>query len=139
MPAARSSSSLAASRSPIPVSASPQRDQQPAPGLVFPGRPGQAEGGQGHLEQPGRFFVGQQRQRAAPGPLGVADRLAGLAGAAARRRLEEMVRQLGQVRVQVRPVKRLQGLTGLLVQPKPLPGRDGLIPVSYTHLTLPTN
>ena len=38
-----------------------QREQQPAPGLVLPGRPGQAEGGQGHPEQPGRLFVGQQR------------------------------------------------------------------------------
>jgi hypothetical protein len=38
-----------------------------------------------------------------------------------------MAGQLGQVRVQVLPVKRFQGLAGLLVQPKPLPGRDGLI------------
>jgi hypothetical protein len=89
---------LAHPRQPIP-----QRDQQPAPGLVLPGRPGQAEGSQGHPEQPGRFFVGQQRQRAAPGPLGVADRLAGVAD---RRGLEEVVGQLGQVRVQILLVKR---------------------------------
>ena len=101
-----------------------QREQQPAPGLVLPGRPGQAEGGQGHLEQPGRLFVGQERQRAVPGALGVADRLAGVAD---RRRLEEMAGQLGQVRVQVLPVKRLQGLAGLLMQPKALAGRDALI------------
>ena len=107
-----------------PVQRIPQRDQQPAPGLVLPGRPGQAEGSQGHPEQPDRFFIGQQRHRAAPGPPGVADRLA---GAADRRRLEEMAGQLGQVRVQVLLVKLLQGLTGLLVQPKAPAGRDAVI------------
>jgi hypothetical protein len=38
-----------------------------------------------------------------------------------------MVGQFGQVRVQVRPVKRFQGLAGALVQPKALAGRDALI------------
>jgi len=38
-----------------------------------------------------------------------------------------MAGQLGQVRVEVLLVKRFQGLAGLLVQPKALPGRDALI------------
>jgi hypothetical protein len=59
-----------------------------------------------------------------PGPLGIASRHA---GAAARRRLEEMVGQLGQVRAQIWRVQRLERLPGRLVQPEALAGRDALI------------
>jgi hypothetical protein len=59
--------------------------------------------------EPARHLC-QQRYCRFSGALGKADRLAGVA---ARCGLEEMVGQLGQVRIQVLLVKRFQGLAGL--------------------------